>query len=182
MIVVTTAHLSKSDANMLGEINISKINDTIALNGIEYKYLASGLCREVYYSKDTQYIIKIPKQKESLCDFNSFDYSDNTFSTVSIDHNIAEAQMYDDCPEHLKEKLPETILLANGWIKQAYVDVIKVTNQTKYSNIISFGIREYGKHKGKGTFFDFCFMMRDFKKPEYGWDWDKLEKYLKIVE
>ena len=182
MIVVTTAHLSKNDSNMLGQINISKINDTITLNGIEYKYLASGLCREVYYSKDTQCVIKIPKTKESLCDFNSFEYPEKKPHAPAIDHNIAEAQMYDDCPQHLKEKLPETILLDNGWIKQAYVDVIKVTNQAKYSNIISFGIREYGKYKDKGTFFDFCFMMRDFKKPKYGWDWDKLENYLKIVE
>lgn len=185
MIAVTTAHLSKADANMLGEINISKVGSIITLEGVEYKYLATGLCREVYYSADTHYVIKVPKQAEWACNMDSFEYPGNKPHSVSVDHNIAEAQMYAECPQHLKDRLPETTLLDNGWVKQSFVKAIKLSSKSKeheITTLLALGLRECGIYGKGGTFFDFCFMMRGFKKPATGWDWEKLENYLNAVE
>ena len=188
MIFITTAHLSLCNANMLGEYNISKAGSTITHNGVAYVYIATGLCREVYYSQETQSVIKIPKARRFPQEDMSFiaQYDVNDIGNPSIDHNIAEAQMYEECPEDLKQQLPTTTLLDNGWIKQDYCRVIKLdprhSDYYTCQKALSVGAREWGIYKGGATVFDFCFMMKDFKKPLNGWDWKKLEHYLETLK
>jgi hypothetical protein len=191
MIVIHSGHLAHKHRNDT-HFNINAAQ-SITYDNVVYKYYDTGLCRDVYKSDETGFVIKVPKVRMWLGFEEPEEYPGNGAHNVAIDHNIAEALMYEECPDNLKWTLPKTTLIENGWVKQELCSNITKKNMAVLS---ATGLLEYGYKKStsigfldnhqpttfyQATFFDFCFMMKDFQKPKNGWDWELLEDKLNAL-
>lgn len=178
MTITTTTELNNIDMMSDGHYNIVKHGESFEFDGQKYTYWSSGLCREVYKSECGKFVIKVPynysyyqEDWNELLKNGEFRYAD-----VSIKHNYYEAIAYKSCPKKYKKHLAKTQLLPNCWIKQEFVEVIKLSG---------FGadLREIGKREdGSFCIFDFDPLLNsDFEFSMAEWDWLKV-KMLKIKQ
>lgn len=142
--------------DVCGEYNIKLDGDKIHYNGVEYTYLSSGLCREVYRSECGNWVLKIP-----IGDFPETP----EFIDYRTLHNLLEYSSYVHCPDDLKPYFAYTELLDYGWLRQEYVDV--------FSYPYSVTLRELGKRPVDGSIcvFDFDPVI-DFVIHQYRCDYD----------
>lgn len=148
--------------DVCGEYNIKLDGDKIHYNGVEYTYLSSGLCREVYRSECGNWVLKIPIGDV----FDYFKVTDcGDLLNHSTIHNLLEYSAYVNCPPELKKYFAHTELLDYGWLRQEYVDV--------FSYPYSVTLRELGKRPIDGSVcvFDFDPVI-DFVIHQYRCDFD----------
>lgn len=153
---------------------ISKHGQKFVYDSKTWDYHNSGLARCVYRSDCGKFVIKVPIC--SLFDELEIDELLSTglkYAGPSIHHNYYEAMAYDQCPEEYKPFLANTEILPNCWIRQEFVEVIKInTNRHDF--------REIGKREdGTYCIFDFDPLLRDFKF--MGYKWEKLPRLIEMA-
>lgn len=157
-----------------GKYSFAKDGDTIYIDDVPYVYHMSGLCRCVYVDPNKEWVIKtaysnvdnsqIYKEMLKAITTNS---SETYFIPVEIKHNMYEYDAYNECPEEYKKYLAHTELLPNGWVKQEFVDVKKLTKSSQH-NLREIGINKLGNY----VIFDYDPFLERFERPEtFNYDW-----------
>lgn len=130
--------------DVCGEYDIKLDKNKIHYNGVEYTYLSSGLCREVYRSECGKWVLKIPKGDL----YDNFIIKSDALDYTTM-HNVLEYRAYINAPTEFKPYLAYTEMLDYGWLRQEYVEV--------FESILIPNLRELGKRPGDGSIcvFDF---------------------------
>lgn len=182
MIVIATEALHQRHPQMVGELDVRRIGNKIAYKGIEYTYKASGFCREVYVSPDKTHVIKVPKCGWGFCNGIPHDLpypNPDESRETAIDHNIYEAEIYEQASDYHKSLLPKTEILETGWIKQEYCEVLRGSYLFGFGSTAEYGLR---CSDGQATILDFDFMFTTaMDKPKRGWDYNRLERTIKNI-
>jgi hypothetical protein len=87
-----------------GYYDLAKMTKSITHKGVEYKYLASGLYRDVFVNYETKEVIKICKAKWALM------------------HNVLEAEVYNESPKYCKDNIAVT-RLEGEYVIQELLDI-----------------------------------------------------------
>lgn len=133
----------------LGRYEIKFHNSHVTYKGVDYTYLSSGLCREVYISPCRTFVLKVPVHElyePKIVDFEKVEWFGISWN---IRHNLLEHWAYVNCPDEFKREFAHTELLEFGWLKQEYVDVKRVDLTHNFREI---GIRPLD---GSQCLFDF---------------------------
>ena len=133
---------------------------TIKVEGKEFTYIKSGLCRNVFISPCGEWVAKVPIVDKSLSIYFS-ERLQITRLPFHFTHNELEYQAYIECPEIFLPHLAETKILEDGTIIQKFVDVFQV----------AFG-NSLGRCKTTGAIqvfdFDIFFAPMSFERPKDG--------------
>ena len=148
--IIIYSQLCSSDFD--GRYEYNKHNDVVTYDNLDYVYHSSGLCRIVFVNKEHNYVLKIPhdiREDENFANWLN-DPKLKRFLPIAIKHNLYEGLAYQNAPEKYKKYLAKTELLDNGWLKQEYCDIYKIS--------ISHDFREFGITE------DFRAVMFDYDK------------------
>ena len=174
--IVTTSTLESE-----GFYDIGKHEQAITYKGKVYPYHSSGLCREVYISPCKTYVLKIPITNKYIRQPHDMEEVLDMYKggglpyilPMSVNHNILETDVVNECPTKYKKYFAQTELLPNGWVKQEYVKV----------KLVSRGLcREIGFVGKQPKFFDCDCFLSLYKRPEKGFDYEKWVEWIKNFE
>lgn len=137
------------EADKGGVYDFNKSSYKVIVNNEEWKYIATGLVREVYISVCGKKVVKIPK------------------SEYGFRHNQLEYECYNEAPDWCKNNIAKTEVTEEGYIIQEFIEVIQADNY----------YRELGKRKSDGTIVIFdcdIFLNHKMEKPEYGFKYQQV--------
>lgn len=182
--IITTFQLRNLESELsLGAFDISKDGETIQHEGQEYKYHASGLCREVFLSEDGEWVLKIPIVDNDLFAEDWEEYMATPklarLMPLAIRHNLLEAKAWADADESTRMFLAESHLVNRVWVKQKFVKVHNV-------NIGEPSYREAGiDFAGNVVCFDFdCLFdyFDAFTEPVHGFRYERCKSLTQQAE
>lgn len=127
----------------------------------KYKYKASGFQRLCFESPCGNFVIKTPKNYDTLILNDKID-----FLSLEMLHNIHEYLCYIEAPEILKPHIAKCELLENGAIKQEKIEVIELKGLYR-----EIGFRKSDK---KYVIFDCDCFLDNFDKPKNGYDYSSV--------
>lgn len=143
-----------------GYHNLELHNATIQYRNQSWKYIASGLARDVFVSDDGKSVIKIPKRvwKHDV---------DNDISFFEFDHNRLEVECYNEAPDWCKKYIAKSELTEDGFEIQEFVKVHYIGDAYW---------RELGYREDGTTIVFDCdiFLSFDFKKPQDGFKYQEV--------
>jgi hypothetical protein len=174
--IVTSIQLEQME-NTDGYYNVRFHDNIINYHGVDYKYHASGLSREVYISPCRTYVLKIPREYHTALANDTFQEFKKSYCST-VEHNINEFLAYDEAPPQYKSMIAKTELIEEtAWIKQEFVEVKKVRG-------FDFKFREVGITKdGNFVMFDLDpLMVTGFDRPKEGFDYSYLARCIKFAQ
>lgn len=147
-----------------GYYNLELRNAKLQFRNQEWKYLASGLSRDVFVSEDGKSVLKIPQRvwKDDI-DFDGLKMEDRW----EFGHNRLEVECYNEAPEWCKKYIAKSEITEEGFEIQEFVNVHYIGDAYW---------RELGyREDGTQVIFD-CdiFLSTDFKKPKTGFKYQEV--------
>ena len=142
-----------------GQFELIKSKTTITHNNKEYRYIATGLARDVFVSEDGKWVIKVPKN----------------FYPWGFSHNALEVEAYNEAPVWCKKHIAESYLTEEGYVLQEYLNVHYIGDAYW---------RELGyREDGTQVIFD-CdiFLNSNFEKPKSGFKYQEVFSKLKSFD